>query len=323
MTVFDPQSRKWGVTINNPDKVCLDREKLIAALGELPYLYACFCFEVGEKGTPHVHIYIYCPAPMRFSRIKKVFPTAHIERARGKHSENIDYITKSGKWAETDKAETNLPETFWESGEPPEDLPGKEDKKRKLIELVKSGMTDAEILEEDPSYAYQIKRINEIRQALIEAEFKAKDRDVQVTFVTGATGTGKTRDIHEMYGAENICRITTYRNGGLVYFDNYHSEDVLVFEEFSGQIPITDMLNFLDRYPLRLPARYTDRQACYTKVFITSNMPLDRLYPSVQYDSPETWNAFLRRISTVITYDDAGGKTEIRLRSDEGENADV
>ena len=323
MTVFDPQSRKWGVTINNPDKVCLDREKLIAALGELPYLYACFCFEVGEKGTLHVHIYIYSPAPMRFSRIKKVFPTAHIERARGNHSENIDYITKSGKWVETDKAETNLPETFWESGEPPEDQPGKEDKKRKLIEMVNSGMTNAEILEEDPSYAYQIKHMNEIRQTLIEAEYKVKDRDVQVTFVTGATGTGKTRDIHEMYGAENICRITNYRNNGQVYFDSYHAEDVIVFEEFTGQIPITDMLNYLDRYPLKLPARYMDRQACYTKVYITSNMSLYRLYPEVQYDSPETWYAFLRRISTVITYDAAGEKTETPLHKDEKEDINV
>ena len=34
------------------------------------------------------------------------------------------------------------------------------------------------------------------------------------------------------------------------------------------------MLNYLDIYPLYLPARYTDRVACYHHVYITSNAPL-------------------------------------------------
>ena len=322
MTVKDPQSRKWIISINNPEQNGLERDVLIAKLEELPFSYSCLCYEIGERKTPHVHIYLYSPAPIRFSRIKGVLPTAHLERARGKHLDNRNYITKSGKWTGTDKAETNLPETFWESGILPEDLPEKEDKKLKLVEMVKAGMSNAEIIEEDSSYVYQIKKIDELRQTLIEEEFRTKDRDVQVTFVTGVTGTGKTRDIHNMYGAENICRITNYRTGGLVYFDSYHNEDVLVFEEFSGQIPITEMLNILDRYPLKLPARYMDRQACYTKVYITSNMSLYDLYPKVQHEQPATWSAFLRRISTVITYDANGNKTEITLYQNTKEKPD-
>lgn len=319
----DIQSRKWSVTVNNPEKHGYSREVLITMLEKLAIAYACFCYEIGQNGTMHVHIYIYSPSPIRFSRLKHLFSKAHIEKAFGRHIDNRDYVTKSGKWIGTDKAETNLPETFWESGALPEEHQEKEDKKLKLIKMVKAGLSNAEILGEDSSYAYQLRKIDEIRQTIIEEEFRAKDRDVTVTFVTGATGAGKTRDIHDKYGAENICRITNYRNNGQVYFDNYHAEDVIVFEEFTGQIPITDMLNYLDRYPLKLPARYMDRQACYTKVYITSNMSLYRLYLSVQYDSPETWKAFLRRISTVITYDADGVKTETHLHSDNKEDTDV
>lgn len=53
---------------------------------------------------------------------------------------------------------------------------------------------------------------------------------------------------------------------------------MLVFEEFHSEIPISAMLNYLDIYPLMLPARYHDRIACYTEVYITSNIPLEDQY---------------------------------------------
>ncbi len=62
------------------------------------------------------------------------------------------------------------------------------------------------------------------------------------------------------------------------------------------------MLNYLDIYPLTLPARYTDRTACYTKVYLTSNVPLDEQYRDIQRYQWETWKAFLRRITNTIEY---------------------
>ena len=37
-------------------------------------------------------------------------------------------------------------------------------------------------------------------------------------------------------------------------------------------------------------------------VYITSNLPVEKQYRSEQWDRPETWRAFLRRIHTVIEY---------------------
>lgn len=61
-------------------------------------------------------------------------------------------------------------------------------------------------------------------------------------------------------------------------------------------ITVADMLNYLDGYPVELPCRYANKVACYTKVYIITNIPLEQQYPNVQIDSPGTWNAFLRRI---------------------------
>ena len=59
------------------------------------------------------------------------------------------------------------------------------------------------------------------------------------------------------------------------------------------------MLKYLDGYPLMLPCRYGDRVACYTKVYLLSNIPMEKQYPNIQLEEPETWRAFLRRFSGV------------------------
>ena len=60
--------------------------------------------EIGlETKTPHTHILVMLKSPVRFSRMKKLFPEAHIEQVRGSAQENRDYITKTGKWAEDEK----------------------------------------------------------------------------------------------------------------------------------------------------------------------------------------------------------------------------
>ncbi len=56
------------------------------------------------------------------------------------------------------------------------------------------------------------------------------------------------------------------------------------------------MLNYLDGYPVELPCRYANKQACYTKVYILSNIPFEQQYPNIQAEQPETWLALKRRI---------------------------
>lgn len=127
-----------------------------------------------------------------------------------------------------------------------------------------------------------------------------------MTYISGKTGTGKTRSIFRNNNASDICRITSYKKGNPALFDGYNGQSVLVFEEFAGQIPIEEMLNYLDIYPLMLPARYYDRVACYTKVYITSNIPIENQYVDIQISKPETWLAFLRRINFIERYSDDG-----------------
>lgn len=299
------QCRKWQVTINKPEEHNMSREMIVRAVEALMPDYFCMADEIASTGTKHTHIYIYRKAPIRFNTIKQKLPIAHIEKAYGSSRENKEYITKTGKWKESLKSETRIEGSFYEFGEIPTEKEETNSKNEELIELIKSGKAAAEIILEEPKYALQARNIEYLIETMKEKRGSAIRPEMQVFYLFGATGTGKTRSIYERHKPEDICRITSYRNGQ-VLFDSYHGEDVLVFEEFTGQIPISEMLNYLDIYPIRLPARYSDRIALYTKVYITSNLSLNELYEEIQRKHPEVWRAFKRRITKVYYYEKAG-----------------
>jgi hypothetical protein len=248
---------------------------------------------------------------MRFSTVKKRFHTAHVDKAYGTAQENRDYIRKEGKWAESRKSETSVEGTFKEFGELPDEASEKSPKYARLLQCVKDGMSNKEILAIDPSFAFHLEHIDKLRQDIRFEKYLTENRFIKVHYLYGDSGTGKTRSIYEKHPPEEICRITHYPARGNVQFDAYKGQSVLVFEEFHSEIPISMMLNLLDIYPLMLPARYHDRIACYLTVYITSNIPLEEQYKDIHKDKLETWNAFLRRIHTVTEFRKDGTIREV------------
>lgn len=169
------------------------------------------------------------------------------------------------------------------------------DDTERIVSLVREGKSNLEIIEECPSAYQKIVYINALRQSLKAEKFKDKWRDLIVTYIWGDTAVGKTRFVMEQYGYSNVYRVTNYSHP----FDGYKGEDVILFDEFRSSLPLSNMLMYLDGYPVSLPCRYNDQMACYTKVYIISNIPLNRQYVMEQHDEKETYDAFLRRIHHI------------------------
>lgn len=296
------QSRKWALVINNPSEAGLSHDAISKLLSLFSPAYYCMADEIATTGTYHTHLFFYAPSPVRFTTIKNRFPVAHIEKAYGTVQENRAYIRKEGRWADTDKAKNAVSGTFEEWGEMPPERSEKHPDMFRLVQNIRDGMSTTEIIDDNPAMAFRIRDIDLLRQLLTAEKYAVENRYLEVTYLYGISGVGKTRSIYEAYNPRSIYRVTNYRSAKGISFDGYYGQDVLVFEEFNGQIPIEDMLNYLDIYPLALPARYNDKTACYTKVYITSNLPLEKQYRCEQWDRPETWRAFLRRIHTVMEY---------------------
>lgn len=291
------QSRKYQLTVNNPLENGFTHEEIKTNLSNFKsIIYYCMSDEIGEQGTYHTHVYMYFKNPVRFSRIKKLFRSAHIEKSKGTSEENRDYILKQGKWKNDKKSETSIEGTFEEWGELPQERQGARSDIAFLVEIIKDGYTDYQILNEYPDFAFRLDNIGKIRQRIMEEEHINSFRSLYVTYMYGDTGVGKTRSVMENYGYKNVYRITDYEHP----FDGYFGQDIIIFEEFRSSLKIADMLKYLEGYPLTLPCRYYNRVACFTKVFIITNIPLEKQYVNVQIEESETWNAFLRRINRIV-----------------------
>ena len=310
----DVQSTKWLLTINNPDDHNISIESLKETLQNMPLRYTCVSKEIGESGTPHFHIFIYTKSPMRFSTVKNRFPTAHIDKSQGTAMENRDYVKKEGKWAETDKAQTSVPGTFWEWGDLPTPAEEKSPDNASLIAQINAGCSNIEILNNNPKYVFKLKEMDLLRQTLLSAKYRVEHREVSFSYLFGPNAEQMTQYIYDQYGAQNICRIISYKNKS-ISFDSYTAEDVLLLERFQGNIPLRDVLMYCSGYPSMLPARYSDRVACYTKLFITSDIAPDLQYTSSDY-SPIRADEFYQRIDEVIEFLEDGTMIERKNKKD-------
>ena len=203
MAAQDPQSRRWSLTINNPKDCGLDHDTIIERLHLFHPRYFCLADEIGESGTYHTHIYLFSHSPIRFSTIKNRFPPAHIEKSMKGSVANRDYITKSGKWADTKKVETSVEGTFFEFGDIPTEAEEDSPSMYALMGCVEQGMTNAEIIRQKPSYAFRLKGIDEMRDTLQAERYIKENRAVQVLYFYGDSGTGKTRSIFVSAGRKS------------------------------------------------------------------------------------------------------------------------
>ena len=320
------QARKYNLVLNNPEEYGLGHKKICEQMEKLSTVkYFCMSDEIATTGTYHTHLFMYSDSPIQFKTVKNVFPTAHIETAYGTAEDNRTYILKGGKWVTSEKAETSVPGTFEEYGIMPSERQEKAPMMVLVMEMVEGGASTSEIIKAFPSLAFKTNDIDVMRQTFLKEKYMKENRNVTVSYLYGATGTGKTRGIYERHPVSDVCRITSYRHGGGAYFDAYNGQSVLVLEEFQGQIPISDLLTLLDIYPLMLPARYADRVACFTQVYITSNKSLPEIYGH-QYIVSEhrTWMALLRRIDEIVEYCEDGSTRPIDKSAWEyGEEIDV
>lgn len=304
----DTQSRAWSLCFQNVDSTGYTIERISGILHSIPTLvYFCAGKEVGVKtGRLHIHVYFKTLNPMKFSTLRNyTFKDADvdIQQSKGTAQENRDYCFKEGKWMGDPKEDQRLddPDARVEWGELPVTHSGKRTDLEILVQLIRDGLSDSEIIARNASYMRMLSHIARTRQAIRADEVKDQWRDIDVTYCFGATGTGKTRYYMEKEGYSNCYRITNYKPQSV--WDGYNMQDVVIWDEFRGQLPISSMLVYLEGYPnFSLSARYCDKVAMYHRCVIISNMPLEDQYQDIQRESPETWQAFLRRINRVVHY---------------------
>lgn len=298
-------SRSWFCVLNNPQNLFGDiepREMVDKAIElwimDKPHRTCAVNYEIGDSGTPHMHMVLEDPAKARFSAIQKIFTGIHIEKTKGSKEQAEDYINKRGKFVEKNHTVV-IPAVY--HGEIKANKGSRND--LEIIEqLIEQGKTPDEIME--MSFAYS-KYEKMIKGAFWRKKRKelALNREVSVIWHVGEAGSGKSYTyvrLCEQFGKENIYLLSDYEIGG---FDNYCAESILFMDEFKGNIKFQCLLNYLDQYPIQIHCRYANCYAMWNTVHITSVFPPEEAYNFMVEESnrnKDKINQLMRRINSIV-----------------------
>jgi len=110
----------------------------------------------------------------------------------------------------------------------------------------------------------------------------------------GRTGTGKSRRAWEEAGMGAYPKDPNTK-----FWDGYRNHEHVVIDEFRGIINISNLLRWLDRYPVIVEVKGSSVVFCARTIWITSNLNPEQWYPDADV---ETKDALLRRL-TVVSFE--------------------
>lgn len=297
-------SRSWFCVLNNPQNQFgnINPEEMVNEAIKLwidnkPNRACAINYEIGENGTPHMHMVLEDNAKVRFSAVKKIYPGIHVEPTRGTKEQAEDYINKRGAFHE--KGTTLIvPPVYY--GE----IKAQQGKRCDLLlieEMISEGLTPFAIMNSDIRFR-RFEKI--IRKAYFDKRYSEtpSQRNVITYWHVGKSGCGKSFtqiELQEKYGEENVYIMTDYENGGL---DMYEGQKVLFMDEFKGNMRFSTLLQILDKYKNQIHCRYCNIYSLWTEVHITSVYPPEEAYKfMVDSDNQQldTINQLIRRLTYV------------------------
>jgi len=254
------RTRNWMWTLNNPTE---EERRYFSELSSPPRGLQYIIFQeerAPDTGTIHFQGYLEATNTVRLQWLKNNFnPRAHYDVRRGTQEEAIAYCSK-----EETRVEGGLSKQL---GQRRAGATSAAEKKRQRIEAL------------DNIRAKRIKLAEIDSELLLNQAFLSAARhftstmlgphraDLEIVTIVGGTGIGKSYCAYQIGGDS----IITYQGNG--WFGGADSQgDVLLFDEFTGQIPLHLFLQYLDPYPNQLPVKGGFYPAFYTKVIITSNV---------------------------------------------------
>jgi len=315
LNVKNSVSKSWFCVFNNPEKYGYvgEPEKVVERVieewvGDSDTRTCAVNFCISAEGLNHLHAVFEDKKAMRFSAIKKLFKSMHIEPTKGNKEQAEDYINKRGKFEE--KGEVIVYQG--RHGE----IKGAQGQRKdleRIEELILDGFNPQEIMDLDFSYR---KFSNIIKEGYYRKRSKETPplREVKVYWHIGVSGSGKSYtyvQLCEEMGEENIYFLTDYQNGG---FDGYCGEKCLFMDEFKGQIPYNQLLIMLQGYKAQVHARYTNAYMLWDEVHITSVFKPSEVYKKMVTDGREVDNfeQLRRRIDYVVMHERNGNGEYIR-----------
>lgn len=288
-----PSPRDYCFTLNNPtDEEITNLKDEWATLG---FSYICFSTEQGDNGTPHLQGFLRYRDRIGKSKLRGLLGgRAHVEPRAGTPDQARDYCRKDN--AESDGR-------FWESGDW---NGGKRQGHRTdadaIGDLIKGGASESDIFDAFPGGFLRLHAGIKRARYVVETD---RQEAPDVYWYWGGTGIGKSTAAQ----AHSANRRTYWAPPCMQWWDRYDGHELVIIDEFRGQIQFNTLLRMLDRFPLDLPVKGGFCRFKPKLVVITSPFhPRDVYFKDVKDDDADKFERaqgsieqLLRRLTSIMT----------------------
>lgn len=271
----DVYSRGWCFTDHN----VIQRMEMTPNFYNFDYSYIIYGLETcPTTGKMHHQGYVYFKHEKSFTKVTKLLPKCHIEKAFGSPQQNYDYCSKEG--------------TFWEDGQLPKQ--GRRKDLDDIKEDIKKGVSEEKIADENFSQWVQYRHAFADYRNMIRPKRNWKS---YVKVIWGGAGSGKTRQVMEEIGDKNydMCQFT---QGGFII--GYTGADIVVFDDFDCRMPRDVFLTLTDRYHTMVNVKGGSMLWNPKTIYFTSNYNPENWYGDVLLESDPENIAVKRRLDEII-----------------------
>ena len=213
--------------------------------------------EIGEEGTSHLQGYFCLQNRDRLLSVKnRLCERMHIEVARGTPSSNRTYCSKDGDYIE----EGRIPsDRNGGSGKSRDDLAGEF---RDGVQRGRLGLL--EFADNNPG-AWLYSGHNMLRNTLSIGDPPSRP-DINVDWIWGKPGVGKSKSAHERYPEAYIKDPRTKWWNGYIL-----QQDCIIADFAAGGIDINHLLRWFDRYKCYVEVKGDMVPLCAFNFIVTSN----------------------------------------------------
>jgi len=271
------KGRRWMLVINNPTS---KESWAIADLAHDDHVAGLmWSVEHAHDGrdnepannTEHYHIFVNFKNPVRLSWLKHKFPRAHIELARKPALACCRYVAKDGFY----QSWGNCPDPKSESKraqQKAEDLA-----REAVVRKIRKGELKFNDLSDEQLLDTKLVRAAKDAASMTQGPMRP---DIYICCFVSPTGWGKSYSVWETFQ-----HVASVEFGGTQEWFLDAEQDVMLFDEFCGQVRAQKMLKYLDCYPISLPIKGGHRPCYWKLIFICSNTAPDEWYMK---DDPKT-----------------------------------
>ncbi len=275
------QARHWCFTINNPVAGDLPTP---AAQDQL-FSYIIVGKEIGDNGTPHLQGYCVLKKRKRLTGMRKLFPRAHLEIARGTPTEASAYCMKDGDYCESGE----LPKTAAQTSS---DLMTA--KWEEAWQKAKAGN-----IEDISSPFIRVNAYSALKR--IQQDYPAEVADLDDVcgiWIYGKTGSGKSYNARKWFQPFYDKPLTKW-------WDGYRGQpNVIVDDVNAKQAPWigTYLKRWGDRYSFPNEHKGTGHQIRPERIIVTSQHRIHELFDGAELDAIQRRFYEIRQFREVETF---------------------